>query len=60
MNTVAMVMLRCFWFYGLIFLNLCYNRCHGNAVKGIWALWDNIYDCICLLLYIFPSFLTGN
>jgi hypothetical protein len=22
----------------------CYNRCHGNAVKGSWALWDNIYD----------------
>jgi hypothetical protein len=21
------------------------NSCYGNAVKGFWALWDNIYDC---------------
>jgi hypothetical protein len=25
----------------------CYNRCHGKAVKGFWALWDYIYDCWC-------------
>jgi hypothetical protein len=23
----------------------CYNRCHGNAVKGFWALW-NVYGVI--------------
>jgi hypothetical protein len=29
----------------IIFMNACcYNRCHGNTVKGFWALWDNIYD----------------
>jgi hypothetical protein len=21
-----------------------------SAVKGFWALWDSIYDCVCLLL----------
>jgi hypothetical protein len=29
-------------------------------VKEFWALWDNIYDTVCLLLQIFPSFLTLN
>jgi hypothetical protein len=23
----------------------CYNRCHGNSVKGLWTLWD--YICYC-------------
>jgi hypothetical protein len=23
----------------------CYNRCHDNAVKGFWALWDNTDGC---------------
>jgi hypothetical protein len=27
----------------------CYNRYNANAVKGLWALWDNIYDYMCLL-----------
>jgi hypothetical protein len=33
--------------YGIIFI-ICvlYNRYHGNAVKGFWALWDNTYDCV--------------
>jgi hypothetical protein len=50
--TVAMVMLlRDSGPYGIIFYEyVCYNRCHGNAVKGFWALWDNIYDYVCLLL----------
>jgi hypothetical protein len=39
-TTVAMVMLlRDFGPYG-IFRNVCYNRCHGNAFKGLWALWN--------------------
>jgi hypothetical protein len=25
---------------------LYYNRYHGNAVKGIWALCENIYDSV--------------
>jgi hypothetical protein len=30
---------------GIIFMNACcYNHCHGNIVKGFWALLDNIYD----------------
>jgi hypothetical protein len=24
-----------------------YNRYHGNAVKGFWALWDNVYEFVC-------------
>jgi hypothetical protein len=38
--------------YRIIFMNVCvfYNSCHGNAFKGFWALWDNIYDHMCLLL----------
>jgi hypothetical protein len=44
-TTVAMVMpSKDFGPYGVIFMNVCYNRCHGNAVKGFWALWD-IYEC---------------
>jgi hypothetical protein len=41
-TTVAMIMLlRDFGPYGIIFMNACcYNRCHDNAVKGFWALWD--------------------
>lgn len=26
------------------------NRCHGNVVKGFWALRDNTYVYVCLLL----------
>jgi hypothetical protein len=34
-----------------IFMTMCYNnRCHGNTVEGFWALRDNIYDYVCLLL----------
>jgi hypothetical protein len=35
-----MVMLKSdFGPYGLILMNVCsYNRCHGNAVTGFWAL----------------------
>jgi uncharacterized YccA/Bax inhibitor family protein len=47
--TVAMVMLvRDFGPYGIIFMNVCVviTHCHGNAVKGYWALWDNIYECV--------------
>jgi hypothetical protein len=45
----------------IIFMNVCcYNRCHGNAVKGFWALWDNIYDYVCLLTLDFPIILDGK
>jgi hypothetical protein len=44
------LLLRDFRPYGIIFTNVCYNRCHDNAVKGFWALWNNIYDSVCLLL----------
>jgi hypothetical protein len=30
------------------------------ADKGFWAVWDNIYAHMCLLLQMFRSFLTGN
>lgn len=33
--------------------------CHGNAVKDFGTLQDNIQGYVCLLLYIFPLFLTG-
>lgn len=26
------------------------NRCHSNVLKGFWALRDNIYGYVCLLL----------
>jgi hypothetical protein len=29
-------------------------------VDGFWNLWDNNYGYVCLLLYMFPSFLTGT
>jgi hypothetical protein len=33
--------------YGIILMNLCcYNLCHGNVVKGFWALWDYVRDCV--------------
>jgi hypothetical protein len=36
--------------HGIIFFSVCcYNRCHGNAVKGCWTVWNNIYDHMCLL-----------
>jgi hypothetical protein len=37
--------------YEIIYMNVCviYNHCHGNAVKRFWALWDNIYECVCYL-----------
>jgi hypothetical protein len=47
------IQLRGFGLYGRKFNNeSCYNRCHGNDVKGFWALWDSIYDC----LYYFKFF----
>jgi hypothetical protein len=27
------------------------------AVKRVWALWDNIYDYVCVFFYIFPCIL---
>jgi hypothetical protein len=30
------------------YMNVCCNRCHGNAVKGFWVLRDNIYECMLL------------
>jgi hypothetical protein len=35
-------------------MNVCYNRFHGNAVKGFWTLWDNIYDYVCFNTLDFP------
>jgi hypothetical protein len=36
---------------GTVFMNVrCYNRFHSKAVKGRLALWDNIYDYMCLLI----------
>lgn len=32
--------------YSIIFMTMRHNLYHGNAVKGFWALWDNIYDCV--------------
>jgi hypothetical protein len=43
-----------------MFMNVCcYNRCHGNTVEGFWALWDNIYDCMLITLYL-PVILDGQ
>jgi hypothetical protein len=32
---------------------------HGNAVKGFWALWDNIHDCV-FTTFAFPVILDGK
>jgi hypothetical protein len=32
--------------YGITIINLC-AVCHGRAVKGFWALWDNNYEFSC-------------
>jgi hypothetical protein len=24
-------------------MNVCVMCCHGNTVKGFWALWDNVH-----------------
>jgi hypothetical protein len=33
------LLLRDYGPYGIIFMNVCcYNCCHGNSVKGFWAL----------------------
>jgi hypothetical protein len=37
----------------------CYNRYHGNDVKGFLALLDNIYDYACLP-QTFPDTLDGK
>jgi hypothetical protein len=37
----------------------CYKSGQGHAVNEFWALQDNIFSYVCLLLYIFLSF-TGN
>jgi hypothetical protein len=35
--------------YGIhLYKCMYYNRCHGNDVKGFWALWDNIYKRMCV------------
>jgi hypothetical protein len=56
------LMCRNFRPYWIVFMMCvcCYNRCHGNAVKGFWRIWANINDCVCLLLRIFLSSLMGS
>jgi hypothetical protein len=42
----------------MIFIKVCWsNRCHENAVKGLWAFWDNIYDMCALDI---PASLLGQ
>jgi hypothetical protein len=56
------LLLRDFAPYGITFMNMCvccYNRCRGNAVKGFWALWYNIYECVFTTLD-FPVILDGQ
>jgi hypothetical protein len=39
--------------FGALWNNIyvvCVIGCHGNAVLGIWTLWDNNYNYICILL----------
>jgi hypothetical protein len=37
----------------------CYNRCHGNTVKGILTLWDSTCGCVSAAIDI-PTILDGN
>jgi hypothetical protein len=51
------LLLRDFEPCGKIFMNVCgYIPCHGNAVKGLCALWDNTYDSLLLSI---PNFLRA-
>jgi hypothetical protein len=36
----------------MIFMNVCYNGGHGNSVKEIRGLWDNIHDCVCVVILV--------
>jgi hypothetical protein len=38
------------WPYEHVTYNLLCNRYHGNAVKGFSTLWDNVYDCMRVML----------
>jgi hypothetical protein len=36
---IIVILLRDFEPYGILFINVCcYDRCHGNIVKGFWSL----------------------
>jgi hypothetical protein len=39
--------------HGIIFMNVCcYNRCHGNVVKGFWILPNIIvFSCKCFFVW---------
>jgi hypothetical protein len=42
------MLLRDFEPYGILFVNVCfYSHYHSHAVKGVWALWNFIYECVC-------------
>jgi hypothetical protein len=32
----------------LFMMCVLFSRCHSDAVKEFWVLWDNVYDCVCL------------
>jgi hypothetical protein len=38
----------------------CYNRCHGNSVKGLWTLWDYICYCCVFTASDFPIILVDQ
>jgi hypothetical protein len=42
----------------VVFLNICYKRCHGNSVKGFSALLGKVYDSVFAILD-FPVILEG-
>jgi hypothetical protein len=51
------LLLKDFGLNGIIFINVCYSRCYGNAVKVSGALWE-IYDVV--TAFDFPVILDGQ
>jgi hypothetical protein len=43
----------------ILFIHMCYNHSHGNAVEGFLALLGNIYDYVRLLLLCFRVIIGG-
>jgi hypothetical protein len=49
------LLLRDLKLYRIIFMNICmccYKYCHINAIKGLEALWENIYKYMHVLLLL--------
>jgi hypothetical protein len=58
-DTSVLMPLRAFGSNGLTFMTIC-GVIIVAVVMLLRALWDLTNDCVCLLLWMFPSFVTGS